>query len=74
MLETISIELNSYYLTDGNWGSWGTFDECTMTCGDSGVRTRKRECNDPAPLNGGQVCVGSESEVAKCSLMPCRPG
>ena len=31
---------------DGGWGSWGSYEACTRTCG-GGVRYRSRQCNNP---------------------------
>ena len=46
----------------GEWGAWGNWSECTVTC-DGGESTRTRLCNDPLPLNGGDYCIGNETLV-----------
>ena len=40
---------------NGNWGQWTDVGTCTKTCG-SGTVTKRRECNNPAPSNGGKQC------------------
>ena len=39
----------------GNWGIWGTWNECPVTCGGS-EQSRTRKCDSPVPLNGGKDC------------------
>ncbi|XP_012940871.1 SCO-spondin [Aplysia californica] len=54
---------------DGNWGSWGRWSQCPVTCGDAEV-TRTRMCNNPAPNVCGQRCPGSDREA---KLEMCGP-
>ncbi|XP_072038771.1 coadhesin-like isoform X1 [Amphiura filiformis] len=57
---------------DGGWGEWGEYGECSETCGDLSQRTRMRECNNPAPRNGGLECMGIGVEAQGCDgLPPC---
>jgi hypothetical protein len=44
-----------------------------VTCG-KGQQVRTRDCNSPAPQNGGARCSGPDKEIVSCALMPCRPG
>ncbi|XP_057298171.1 SCO-spondin-like isoform X3 [Hydractinia symbiolongicarpus] len=53
----------------GNWGSWVN-STCSTTCG-FGLVTRNRECNNPAPANGGNPCIGSQIEQLTCNDGPC---
>jgi len=55
---------------DGMWGSWSAFAACTATCG-AGTQTRTRQCDSPAPANGGKDCVGSASESPACNKGAC---
>ena len=41
-----------------------------MDCG-KGVINRFRECDSPAPHNGGDKCPGSEMEFAECRQQDC---
>jgi len=54
---------------DGNWGVWGVWGKCSKSCG-KGLKSRKRQCNNPAP-DGGQPCQGSSSESISCTLGAC---
>ncbi|XP_013418821.1 A disintegrin and metalloproteinase with thrombospondin motifs adt-2 isoform X2 [Lingula anatina] len=40
---------------DGNWSDWSSWSDCSATCG-SGLKTREKLCNNPAPSNGGSYC------------------
>lgn len=50
---------------NGGWGNWSSFTTCSVTCG-VGVYSRIRECNNPPPLYGGDLCVGPALETAYC--------
>ncbi|XP_073323013.1 A disintegrin and metalloproteinase with thrombospondin motifs 3 [Pagrus major] len=55
---------------DGVWGSWSKFGSCSRSCG-TGVRFRTRQCNNPAPSNGGQDCPGVNYEYQLCNTDDC---
>ncbi|MED6270766.1 A disintegrin and metalloproteinase with thrombospondin motifs 15, partial [Characodon lateralis] len=55
---------------DGRWGKWGPFGSCSRTCG-GGVQLSKRECNNPAPSNGGKYCQGVRVKYRSCNLNCC---
>ena len=57
---------------DGVWTDWSGWTNCDVTC-NGGVQTRKRECSNPAPANGGHPCTGEIDETVVCSLQTC-PG
>ena len=59
------VAVDGYYL---NWNQWNA---CSVTCGTGGTQTRDRNC--VPPQNGGQDCVGPDSEEQECSEGPC-PG
>ncbi|NXD38891.1 CO8B protein, partial [Copsychus sechellarum] len=46
---------------NGNWGCWASWSPCS-----GGQRTRRRQCNNPAPQNGGSSCSGPDSETVSC--------
>ncbi|KAM9349958.1 complement component C8 beta chain [Symphorus nematophorus] len=47
--------------TDGSWSCWGAWSSCS-----SGRMTRSRQCNNPAPRNGGMTCRGLQQESTEC--------
>ena len=64
MILSILISVN------GSWSTWGSWSNCSTTCGD-GVLTRLRTCTDPIPLNGGRDCPGLSSDTTLCNVVPC---
>ena len=46
---------------------------CSAECG-GGEQTRERQCNNPAPENGGADCQGDTSETQSCNEHPCPGG
>ena len=50
---------------DGGLSEWG---KCSKPCGGG---TQTRECNNPAPANGGKPCEGPLSQP--CNTQPCPP-
>jgi len=57
-------------VTDGGWGAWGAWSECSESCG-GGVLKRSRQCDSPAPQNGGADCEGEGDEEQACNEDPC---
>jgi len=55
----------------GGWTSWSPWSECSLSCGTSSVRTRRRWCTSPQPRFGGRVCVGEDVQLSECRLPPC---
>ncbi|XP_026994263.1 A disintegrin and metalloproteinase with thrombospondin motifs 3 isoform X3 [Tachysurus fulvidraco] len=55
---------------DGAWGLWTKYGTCSRSCG-TGVRFRTRQCNNPAPSNGGQDCPGVNYEFQLCNTDDC---
>jgi hypothetical protein len=55
---------------DGRWSAWNMWSDCTVSC-NSGLRSRTRLCNHPAPDCGGDSCVGNGEEVEPCNTQPC---
>eukprot|EP00794_Sanderia_malayensis_P012311 gene12311-13581_t len=58
---------------DGHWGVWGSWGTCSKTC-DEGKRDRRRECDNPAPENGGKPCKGEGKDTDVCRLERCEKG
>ena len=58
----------------GNYSSWVSWSECSVTCG-IGVMERTRKCDNPEPLNTGTDCssIGPSSESSNCTKPGC-PG
>uniref|UniRef100_W5KYR4 ADAM metallopeptidase with thrombospondin type 1 motif, 3 n=1 Tax=Astyanax mexicanus TaxID=7994 RepID=W5KYR4_ASTMX len=55
---------------DGAWGAWTKYGSCSRSCG-TGVRFRTRQCNSPAPSNGGQDCPGVNYDFQLCNTDDC---
>ena len=55
---------------NGQYGIWSSYGSCSKSC-DSGVRTKRRTCNNPAPAYGGSPCSGSASHSINCNTQPC---
>ncbi|CAD5120039.1 DgyrCDS8620 [Dimorphilus gyrociliatus] len=51
------------------WSSWSEFGDCSTTCG-GGTRTRKRFCNNPAPVDGLD-CPGIGTDFVACATNNC---
>lgn len=46
---------------DGKWNCWSDWSPCS-----GGRKTRRRQCNNPPPQNGGSPCLGPASETLNC--------
>nr|XP_046264553.1 complement component C8 beta chain-like [Scatophagus argus] len=46
---------------EGSWSCWGAWSSCS-----GGTMTRSRQCNNPAPSNGGLECRGLQQESTEC--------
>ena len=59
-------------VTDGAWSEWGTYGECTKTCG-TGLKTRTRTCTNPAPSTDpkGADCTGDSIDTVNCNTVTC---
>ena len=58
---------------DGQWGDWRKWSACSRSCG-GGIRSRARECDGPAPANGGLYCKGDRVQYESCSTQDCPAG
>lgn len=50
---------------DGRWSCWSSWSACR-----SGTQERRRECNNPAPQNGGASCPGHGVQTQACWVPP----
>ncbi|CAG7721092.1 unnamed protein product, partial [Allacma fusca] len=63
-------DLETLRIVDGGWGGWGDYGECSRPCG-GGVRRSLRECDNPAPSNGGRYCTGPRVRYESCNTHEC---
>ena len=54
----------------GNWGTFGVWSACSVTCGIGG-QASVRVCNNPSPTNGGRKCSGRSVQTRVC-IKICR--
>eukprot|EP01029_Cantina_marsupialis_P006584 TRINITY_DN1727_c0_g1_i7.p1 TRINITY_DN1727_c0_g1~~TRINITY_DN1727_c0_g1_i7.p1 ORF type:complete len:3929 (+),score=1599.98 TRINITY_DN1727_c0_g1_i7:991-12777(+) len=51
--------------------SWSEWTACSASCG-GGIRTASRECDNPAPMYGGDECVDTDLvKQEACNVDPC---
>ena len=50
------------FAVNGGWSDWGSWSSCS----EKTTKTRIRQCNNPAPSNGGATCAGLSAEKAFC--------
>ena len=62
----------SFFLVNGGFTAWTSFDECSTTCG-LGKQERTRSCTNPEPKHGGKECHGPVIDFKECKVKPC-PG
>ncbi|XP_071822540.1 A disintegrin and metalloproteinase with thrombospondin motifs 18-like isoform X2 [Apostichopus japonicus] len=58
---------------DGGWSDYGGFQECSTSCG-GGVQFKVRQCDNPAPQNGGKYCEGPSKIYQMCNTQECEEG
>ncbi|XP_011504193.1 PREDICTED: netrin receptor UNC5C [Ceratosolen solmsi marchali] len=56
---------------NGGWSSWSAWSECHTRCAKGGQK-RTRTCTNPAPMNGGQPCLGPAQQKNDCNTN-CQP-
>ena len=57
-------------LVDGVWTAWGSWGQCTVTCG-GGKSTKTRTCTNPRPQHGGAPCAGADNSKKDCNTQVC---
>ncbi|XP_023932371.1 uncharacterized protein LOC106151767 isoform X2 [Lingula anatina] len=58
------------YDPDGNWGIWGSWSSCSLSCGQ-GLRSRTRLCVYPVPAGTGKPCPGADRQTEFCFPGQC---
>ena len=74
MIPSKPLDLAESQLTisvNGGWTNFGSWSECTKTCG-KGLQTRTRTCTNPAPKYGGADCTGNAEERKYCNYQSCK--
>ncbi|KAF7271026.1 hypothetical protein GWI33_016056 [Rhynchophorus ferrugineus] len=56
--------------TDGGWGEWQDWSECSRTCG-GGISKSIRLCDSPRPEHGGKYCTGKTIRYKSCNTQDC---
>lgn len=59
--ESMVLEVMEGAKADGRWNCWSSWSECR-----GGSRERRRQCNNPAPQNGGALCPGKSLQTQAC--------
>jgi len=52
---------------DGGFSDFGPWEDCSVTCG-TGTQSRSRTCDNPAPSEGGNDCVGDATQTQECFI------
>ena len=68
----LHLKLMYSVIVNGNWGAWGDWASCTVTC-DGGSKMRSRTCDSPSPMGGDHCDVdGSQAEeTTNCADEAC---
>eukprot|EP00928_Gymnodinium_smaydae_P083217 TRINITY_DN66468_c0_g1_i1.p1 TRINITY_DN66468_c0_g1~~TRINITY_DN66468_c0_g1_i1.p1 ORF type:complete len:357 (+),score=31.21 TRINITY_DN66468_c0_g1_i1:214-1284(+) len=57
--------------TPCEWGDWGPYEQCSLTCGTyGGMQVRERKIRKQA-LFGGKQCIGDLFQAQECNKVPC---
>ena len=70
VLAAYELIVSFLFAVNGNWGPWGSWASCSVTCG-GGIKTRTRVCDSPVPSNGGDTCPGLSVESGSCNTDSC---
>ena len=54
----------------GGWSAWSSWSKCSASC-LTGTRIRHRNCNNPIPQYGGNLCDGASTQMKNCSSQEC---
>lgn len=67
MNKKIIIVLRPKSPVDGGWTEWSGWSTCDIDC----LKSRVRECKNPAPFEGGSECPGNSTETDSCCGGDC---
>ncbi|MGH0125472.1 UNVERIFIED_CONTAM: hypothetical protein FKN15_054569 [Acipenser sinensis] len=70
LLGSVLVRIPVTVQVHGGFSEWLEWAPCSVTCGQ-GVQKRIRQCNNPLPANGGQHCLGADTETRSCQSKPC---
>lgn len=71
MTEVLDCDTGIKCPIDGHWTLWTPWGQCSKTC-DTGLQSRTRMCDNPAPAFGGIKCRGFSEELRQCDTgIPC---
>ncbi|CAG2233635.1 SEMA5 [Mytilus edulis] len=54
----------------GSWSCWEDDGHCSTSCG-KGTQIRRRRCDNPAPTNNGEICLGENVTKVLCNIKKC---
>ncbi|KAL1131781.1 hypothetical protein AAG570_011394 [Ranatra chinensis] len=63
-----------YCQVAGGWSEWSEWSACSVSCsnnGETGLRSRRRICDNPPPQHGAPPCTGSSDEEEECTVPHC---
>lgn len=58
---------------DGGFSPWSEFGPCSKTC-EKGFQRRFRTCTNPAPADGGKLCLEHFYQTRDCVTATTCPG
>ncbi|XP_028403037.1 uncharacterized protein LOC114525804 isoform X2 [Dendronephthya gigantea] len=56
---------------NGGFSDWKEWSACSKTCG-TGVKRRRRFCDNPTSKHGGKDCVGERELIQDCEIIGCQ--
>eukprot|EP00794_Sanderia_malayensis_P009954 gene9954-10974_t len=63
---------NCLNAVNGSWSAWSPWSHCSSSYCMRGEKSRTRLCNNPAPQNGGDICLGSAKKTIVCPSSNCQ--
>ena len=56
---------------NGHWGTWMSWQSCSVSCGSGGNRKRYRKCDAPSTQGAGRPCPGLDVDTGLCNTQQC---